>query len=104
MHVVSSVFITDASESAPSLPTALKQRTFSISNRLFFLLQNTIFALLGFVFFLSMGSVSIADADLFLGQDKKMKAVGSLCILNSFIYAAEGVLHGLNLRKDDGES
>ncbi len=50
-----------------------------------------------------VGCLQIHDAGDYEIVDlhKKMKAVGSLCIFNSFIYAAEGVLHGLNLRQGE---
>ncbi len=54
---------------------------------------------------MAVGIVAIHDSDspesLLLDIRTKMNALGSLCIINSCIYAAEGVLHTLNLRKDD---
>jgi len=47
--------------------------------------------------------VTISDAEGDSDVAKKMKAVGSLSILNSFIYAAEGVLHALNLRSGNDD-
>lgn len=63
--------------------------------------KNTIIALLGFLFWLVLGSITCHDASEVPLYEKKMKAMGSLAIINSFIYAAEGVLHALNLKSGD---
>lgn len=63
--------------------------------------QSTLFALLGFIFWLSIGIMIIAKTEKDAYKDSMCYALGSLAIINSLIYAAEGVLHLLNLRKDD---
>ena len=64
-----------------------------------------VFSLVGFIFWLSSGAVICADSSDWTLYDykAKMNAVGSLAIINSCIYAAEGVLHLLNLRSGDEE-
>ena len=66
--------------------------------------QNFLVALFGFGCWLALGSIVIHDADAFIVKEtqKKMRAIGSLGIINSVIYLADAALQAF--QKDDDDS
>ena len=69
-----------------------------------FWLQDSLFSLFGFLFFISSGSVLIRDSD-FAGikgdYTASMRGLGSLQIINSFLYLVDFVFSAMNIAKKE---
>merc|ERR1711860_284720 len=63
-------------------------------------IANTLFALFGFIFYLSMGAAQIDIVGKNYPFHDNRLAAASMAIITSFVFAADAVFHGLNLRKD----